>query len=73
MSRPLLEVADIFRAYAGRFLERCRTRISWPQHQVLQAIERSRTSVLGKHRDRCTGCGHEFAFSFNSCLMGSIF
>ena len=54
MSRPALEVADILRAYAGRFLERSRARVSWPQHKVMRAIERCRTALLGKHRDQCT-------------------
>jgi hypothetical protein len=67
MSRPTLEVADILRAYAGRFLERSRARLSWPQHKVMRAIERCRTALLGKHRDQCTSCGHDFGFSFNSC------
>jgi hypothetical protein len=67
MSPPILEVADIFRAWAGSFLEHCRARISWPQLKVIRAIERCRTAALGKHRDRCTGCGHDFGFSFNSC------
>jgi hypothetical protein len=67
MSRPTLEVADIFRAWAGRFLERSRARISWPQHKVMRAIERCRTAALGRHRDRCSRCGKDFGFSFNSC------
>jgi len=53
MSQPALEVADIFRAYAGRFIERSRARISWPQHKVMRAIERCRTAALGRHRDHC--------------------
>ena len=73
MTRPTLEVADILRAYAGRFIDRSRAAISWPQHKVMRAIERCRTSALGRHRDQCTKCGHDFDFSFNSCLMGSIF
>jgi len=67
MNRPTLEVADIFRAYAGRFIERSRARVSWPQHKVMRAIERCRTAALGRHRDQCTKCGHDFGFSFNSC------
>ncbi len=51
MSRPILEVADIFRAYAARFLERSRTRVAWPQHKAMRAIERCRTAALGRHRD----------------------
>jgi hypothetical protein len=67
MSQPVLEVADIFRAWAGRYIERSGARISWPQHKVMRAIERCRTAALGRHRDRCTGCGKDFGFSFNSC------
>lgn len=66
-NRPALEVADIFRAWAGRFIERSRARISWPQHKVMRAIERCRTAALGWHRDVCSGCGKDFGFSFNSC------
>lgn len=67
MSRPLLEVADIFRAFASRFVERSRTRIAWPQHKVIRAIERCRTAALGRHRDRCRECGEDLGWSFNSC------
>ena len=71
MNRPALEVADIFHAFAHRFIERSRARISWPQHKVMRAIERCRTAALGRHRDRCSQCGKDFGFSFNPCLMGS--
>jgi hypothetical protein len=67
MNQPALEVADILRAWAGRYIEHSRTRISWPQHKVMRAIERCRTAALGKHRDQCTRCGHDLGFSFNSC------
>jgi hypothetical protein len=67
MNRPVLEVADIFRAFAGRFVERSRARVSWPQHKVIRAIERCRTALLGRHRDRCSRCGEDLGFSFNSC------
>ena len=67
MSRPVLEVADIFRAWVGRFIERSRARISWPQLKVIRAVERCRTAALGIHRDRCSGCGQDFGYSFNSC------
>jgi putative transposase/transposase-like zinc-binding protein len=67
MSRPVLEVADIFRAWVGRFIDRSRARISWPQLKVIRAIERCRTAALGIHRDRCSGCGQDFGYSFNSC------
>jgi len=67
MNRPVLEVADIFRAFAGKFIEHSRTRISWPQHKVIRAIERCRTAALGRHRDRCAQCGEDLGWSFNSC------
>ena len=67
MSQPALEVADIFRAWAVRFIERSRARLSWPQYKVIRAIERCRTAALGRHRDVCSGCGKDFGFSFNSC------
>lgn len=67
MSRPALEVADIFRAYGGRFVKHSRARLSWPQHKVMRAIERCRTAALGRHRDRCLDCGEDLGFSFNSC------
>lgn len=67
MSRPTLEVADVFRAHAARFVERSRTRVAWPQHKVMRAIERCRTAALGRHRDCCVDCGEDLGFSFNSC------
>jgi hypothetical protein len=37
------------------------------QHEkVLLAITRCRTTALGGHRDRCSGCGHS-SISYNSC------
>jgi len=67
MNQPALEVADIFRAFAGSFIERSRARICWPLHKVLRAIERCRTALLGRHRDRCSECGEDLGWSFNSC------
>jgi hypothetical protein len=67
MSRPVLEVADIFRAWVDRFIDRSRARLSWPQLKVIRAIEHCRTAALGIHRDACSGCGKDFGYSFNSC------
>lgn len=67
MSRPALEVADVFRAFGARYVERSRARVSWPQHKTMRAIERCRTAALGRHRDCCLDCGEELGFSFNSC------
>ncbi|HEY2011916.1 MAG TPA: IS91 family transposase [Bryobacteraceae bacterium] len=60
-------MADILRAYGASFVEHCRARVAWPLHKVMRAIERCRTAALGCHRDRCTQCGHDFGFSYNSC------
>lgn len=67
MNRPTLEVADIFRTYGARFVDRSRARIAWAQHKVMRAIERCRTAALGRHRDRCLDCGEDLGWSFNSC------
>jgi hypothetical protein len=67
VSRPTLEVADVFRAWGRQVVERGRARISWPPHKVMRAIERCRTGALGRHRDHCSQCGKDFGFSFNSC------
>lgn len=67
MSRPTLEVADIFRAAGGSFLHHNRSHIAWPQLKAMRAIERCRTAALGGHRDHCSGCGQDLGLSYNSC------
>lgn len=67
MSRPTLEVADIFRASGDSFIDRNRSRIAWPHLKVMRAIERCRTAALGGHRDYCSGCGEDLGISYNSC------
>ena len=67
MSRPLLEMADIVRCAGQAFVEHSRRWINWQHQKVLLAIARCRTAALGGHRDRCTGCGHTTAISYNSC------
>ncbi len=62
-----MEVADVFRTFGGRFVERSRAAISWPQHKVMRAIERCRTAALGRHHDRCLKCGKDLGYSYNSC------
>jgi hypothetical protein len=65
MSRPTVEVADIFRSAASRFLRRHRA--SFQQLKVIRAIVRCRTAALGGHIDTCTGCGKQWGLSYNSC------
>lgn len=67
MTRPPLEVADIIRAAGTGFIQRQRSWLTRLHRKVLFAIEHCRTAALGGHRDRCTGCGHIVAISYNSC------
>ena len=65
MSRPALEVAQIFRHYGPDYREN--KPLSPGQHQALRDIERCRTARLGGHVDVCSqGCGY-LAISYNSC------
>ena len=67
MSRPTVEVADIFRAQGNNFIDRHRTRMRFQQLKVMQAIVRCRTAALGGHIDMCPRCGKDWGLSFNSC------
>lgn len=66
MSRPALEVADIFRRYGVEYRQVYRATMSPDQRRVLRAIELCRTAALGGHKDRCDRCGHE-RISYDSC------
>jgi len=67
MSRPTVEVADIFRALGKQFIERHRSWLRFLQLKVMRAISRCRTAALGGHRDKCLRCGKDLGISFNSC------
>jgi Putative transposase/Transposase zinc-binding domain len=74
MTRPTVEVADIFRAQAKSFIDRHRHWLRFQQLKVMRAITRCRTAALGGHIDKCVqqtcrnGCGNaEDTISFNSC------
>ena len=66
MSRPALEVADIFRDHGPAF--RCAHvgHVSLGQLKVMAAIEACRTAALGGHVERCEACAHT-RIAFNSC------
>ena len=64
MSRPALELADIFRQHGADF-RRIQT-LSPEQRRVMRAIEVCRTSVLGGHVDQCDTCSYQ-RVSYNSC------
>jgi hypothetical protein len=65
MSRPALEVAQIFRHHGPDY--RQNHGLTPGQHQAMRDIERCRTASLGGHVDVCSqGCGYS-AISYNSC------
>jgi Putative transposase/Transposase zinc-binding domain len=66
MSRPVLEVADIFRDQGPAWRAANAGHVSLDQLKVMSAIERCRTAALGGHVPRCQECSHT-AISYNSC------
>jgi len=66
MSRPALEVADIFRDHGAAWRHANVGRVSLDQMKVMSAIERCRTAALGGHVARCEGCAHT-VIAYNSC------
>src|SRR5258707_8956019 len=68
MTRPALEVADIFRDRGAAWRDANRGHVSLDQLKVMSAIERCRTAALGGHVARCenVACGHT-AIAYNSC------
>ena len=58
MSRPDLEVADVFRAHAAQFLQGTGGRVSSAKLRVLKDVEACRTAKLGGHVGECQSCGH---------------
>ena len=69
MSRPALEVADIFRDHGAAWRRANAGHVSLDQMKVMSAIERCRTAALGGHVEQCDDCGAT-RISYNSCLMG---
>lgn len=68
MSRPSLEIADIFRDHGRAWRDANRGHVSLQQMKVMSAIERCRTAALGGHVARCENgaCGHT-VIAYNSC------
>ena len=66
MSRPALEVADIFRAAGPAYRAREAGHLSFGQLRVMAAVEACRTAALGGHVARCEDCTHT-DISYNSC------
>jgi hypothetical protein len=66
VSRPRLEVADVFRQHGAAWRRANAGHVSLGQLQVMSAIEHCRTAALGGHVERCRDCGHS-RISYNSC------
>ena len=71
MSRPTLEVADIFRGHGAAWRSANAGHVGLDQLKVMSAIERCRTAALGGHVERCDKCSHTI-IPYNSCLMGKF-
>ena len=66
MSRPKLEIADIFRAHGPAWRQANAGHVSLSQLKVMSAIEACRTEALGGHVAGCAKCGHHH-IAYNSC------
>jgi Putative transposase/Transposase zinc-binding domain len=66
VSRPALEVADIFRGYGAAWRKANAGHVSLGQLKVMSAIESCRTAALGGHVARCEKCSHTL-IAYNSC------
>ena len=66
MSRPALEVADIFRGHGPAWRQANAGHVSLDQLKVMSAIESCRTAALGGHVARCEDCVYT-TIAYNSC------
>ena len=66
MSRPLLEVADIFRDSGPAWRQARAGHLSLGQLKVMSAIERCRSAALGGHVLYCRDCNRT-QIAYNSC------
>jgi hypothetical protein len=66
VSRPELEVADIFRGRGAAWRTANAGHVSLGQLKVMSAIESCRTAALGGHVARCEKCAHTL-IAYNSC------
>ena len=64
MSRPVIELADIFRKHGEAY--RAEHPLPLGQLRVMRAIETCRTAVLGGHLEVCSQCEHS-RIAYNSC------
>jgi hypothetical protein len=66
VSRPALEVADIFRGHGPTWRKANAGHVSLGQLKVMSAIESCRTAALGGHVARCEDCAYT-TIAYNSC------
>jgi len=66
LSRPSIEVADIFRRHGPAWRHANAGPVSLGQLEVMSAIESCRTAALGGHVARCENCAHTH-IAYNSC------
>jgi hypothetical protein len=66
LSRPALEVADIFRGHGAAWRRAHAGHLSLGQLKVMSAIESCRTAALGGHVERCEACAYT-RIAYNSC------
>ncbi len=66
MSRPALEVADIFRDRGPAWRQANAGHVSLDRLKVMLAIESCRTAALGGHVARCEDCAYT-TIAYNSC------
>ena len=66
MSRPKLEVADIFRRHGEAWRTANAGHLNLTQRRVMTAIEICRTAALGGHVESCQDCAHT-RIAYNSC------
>ena len=66
MTRPQLEVADIFRRHGPAWRAANEGHLSLTQRRVMRAVELCRTAALGGHVEQCVDCAHT-RIAYNSC------
>jgi hypothetical protein len=66
LSRPALEVADVFRDHGPAWRIANAGHVSLGQLKVMSAIESCRTAALGGHVERCEVCAYT-RIAYNSC------
>jgi hypothetical protein len=66
MTRPQLEVAEIFRRFGPAWRAANAGHLSLAQRRVMRAVELCRTAELGGHVEQCADCAH-IRIAYNSC------